>query len=248
MVKKTETETRLNYPENSRSKTIGNFDVCWQISEKISHLTDLKSTLDEILAILPNVTECRHLAIRIIDSSGNIPIYSQIGLEEKFLESEHWVTLKDCMCGYVANGKIDKKLPFFTEFGSFYTNSISLLNADIKNHQRTIDDLNLRDVCQNCGYESVAIIPVKIRGRIIAEIYLSDERKDLFPIEKVRFFEKLSIQIGIAIHNSRLYSSLKESQEKVIDLFDSASIGIIELDTKGTVLQINKKGSSLFGY
>lgn len=240
--------TGLKNREETPSETFGNFDILCQVSEKISHLSDLKTTLDEILAILPNVTECRHFAIRIIDSSGNIPIYSQFGLEKKFVESEHWVTLKDCMCGYVAKGKVDKTLPFFTEFGSFYTNSMSLLNTDIQKYQHRLENLTLRNVCQRCGYESVAIIPIKIKDSTIAELYLSDERKDLFPLEKVRFFEKMSAQIGIAIHNSQLYSSLRESQEKVMDLFDSASIGIIELDTMGTVLQINQKGSSLFGY
>jgi len=242
-------KTGLENLDETPSESFGNINVLCQVSEKISHLSDLKTTLDEILAILPNVTECRHLAIRIIDSFGNIPIYSHFGLEKKFVESEHWVTLKDCLCGYVAKGNVDKNLPFFTEFGSFYTKSMSLLNADIQKHRYELEGVTLRNVCQSCGYESVAIIPVKIkRNKIIAELYLSDEQKGLFPLEKVRFFEKLSVQIGIAIHNSQLYSSLMESQKKVMDLFDSASIGIFELDTKGTVLQINQKGASLFGY
>jgi len=244
MAKKTE----LKGYEETHFETNENLDILFQVSEKISHLSDLKTTLDEILAILPKVTECQHLAIRIIDSSGNIPIYSQFGLEKKFVESEHWVTLKDCLCGYVAKGNVDKNLPFITEFGSFYTNSMSLLNADIQKHQHRLDDLTLRNVCQSCGYESVAIIPVKIQSKTIAELYLSDEKKGLFPLEKVRLFEKLSAQIGIAIHNSQLYSSLMDSQKKVMDLFDSTSIGIIELDTKGIILQINQKGASLFGY
>ncbi len=234
--------------EKTASESFENFDILHRVSEKISHLTDLKTTLDEILAILHKVTGCQHLAIRIIDSSGNIPIYSQFGLEKKFMDSEHWVTLKDCLCGYVAKGDVDKNLPFITEFGSFYTNSMSLLNADIQKHQQRSDAITLRNVCQGCGYESVAIIPVKIQDKTIAELYLSDKREDLFPLDKVRLFEKLSAQIGIAIHNSQLYSSLIESQKKVMDLFDSASIGIIELDTKGTILQINQKGASLFGY
>ncbi|MFC2160499.1 sigma 54-interacting transcriptional regulator [Acidobacteriota bacterium] len=238
----------LKSREETTVETLENFDILCQVSEKISHISDLKTTLDEILAILPSVTGCPHLAIRIIDSFGNIPIYSQFGLEEKFLESENWVTLKDCLCGYVAKGNVDKNLPFFTKFGSFYTNSRSLLDAEIQKNQHRLKDLTLRNVCQSCGYESVAIIPVKIQDKTIAELYLSDEKKDMFPLEKVRFFEKLSAQLGIAIHNSQLYSSLMESQKKVMDLFDSASIGIIELDTKGIVLQINQKGASLFGY
>ncbi len=64
----------LKRREESPFETFENFDVLCKVSERISHLSDLKTTLDEILAILPNVTECKHLAVRIIDSSGNIPI------------------------------------------------------------------------------------------------------------------------------------------------------------------------------
>jgi len=93
------------------------------ITEKISQLKDLKTTLTEILKILKSVTECHHLAIRIIDPQGNIPFYAQLGLEKEFLDSEHWVTVDDCLCGYVARGQVDKKLSFITDYGSFYTNS-----------------------------------------------------------------------------------------------------------------------------
>jgi transcriptional regulator with GAF, ATPase, and Fis domain len=55
------------------------FEIYSQISEKISQLGDLKRTLDDILAILRKVTDCHHLAIRIIDSKGNIPFYAHLG-------------------------------------------------------------------------------------------------------------------------------------------------------------------------
>jgi formate hydrogenlyase transcriptional activator len=218
------------------------------ISEKISQLSDLQNTLQEILVILRQITGCSHLAVRIIDDKGNIPFHSQLGLEAEFMNSEHWITLKDCLCGYVAKGKVDTSLPFFSEFGSFFTNSMSELDKEFRRNPPKLDGHTLRNVCHSFGYESIAILPVKLQGKVIAELYLSDRKTNLFPEERILFLEKLTAQIGIAIHNARLYSSLNESRKKLMDLFDSASIGILELDTKGTVLQINKKGADLLGY
>jgi formate hydrogenlyase transcriptional activator len=224
------------------------FEIFSLITEKISQLTDLKTTLTEILKILKTVTECHHLAIRIIDSQGNIPFYAQLGLEKDFLASEHWVTVDDCLCGYVARGQVDKKLSFITAYGSFYTNSVADFLDWLEKNPFDTGGGPLRKVCSDMSYESIALIPIKYKGKIIAELYLSDRKRGLFPLQKVRFLEKVSSQLGIAIQNSRLYSELTESQKKLEALFNSASIGILELDTKGYFLQINKKGARLLGY
>ncbi len=224
------------------------FDFFSLISEKITQLADLKKTLDDILAILKEVTGCHHLAIRLIDSKGNIPFYAYLGLDKEFIDSEHWITMKDCLCGYVASGEVDKKLPFISEYGSFYSNSMAQLLAEIKAKYPNVAGRALRDVCNQKGYQSIAIIPIKWRGKIVAELYLSDEKKNLFPLKKVQFLEKIGIQIGIAIQNSQLYTELNASKKKLMDLFNSASIGILELDTKGSFLQINRQGAEFLGY
>ncbi len=225
-----------------------NLRVFSRITEKISQLKDLKTTLIEILKILKPVAECEHLAIRIIDQQGNIPFYAQLGLEKEFLDSEHWVTVDDCLCGYVARGQVDKKLSFITDYGSFYTNSSTEFLAWQEETRFDTGGNPLRKVCTDMSYESIALIPIKSKGQIIAELYLSDRKKGLFPLPKVRFLEKVSSQLGIAIQNSRLYSELVESQKKLEALFNSTAIGILELDTKGNFLQINKKGANLLGY
>lgn len=57
------------------------FEVFAQISEKISQLTDIKVTLDEVLKIIKEVSAARHLAIRVVDSNGNIPFYEYYAVE-----------------------------------------------------------------------------------------------------------------------------------------------------------------------
>lgn len=224
------------------------FEIFSLITERISLLTDLKTTLIEILKILKAVTECHHLAIRIIDSQGNIPFLAHLGLEKDFLDSEHWVTLDDCLCGYVAKGKIDKNLPFITDYGSFYTNSTTEFLDWQEKNPLDLSGNPLRKVCNKMSYESLALIPIKSKGKIIAELYLSDKKKGLFSLPKVQFLENVSPQLGIAIQNSRLYSELTQAQKKLEALFNSASVGILELDTKGYFHQINKKGADLLGY
>ncbi len=224
------------------------FEIYSLITEKISQLGDLKKILDEILVILKNVTACRHLAIRMVDAKGNIPISAHLGLDRRFLDSEHWVTVRDCLCGHVARGAVDPSWPFITPYGSFFTNSLAELLAKVKIDYPKIESRSLRDACLSRGYESVAIVPVKSKGTIIAELYISDEQKSLFAVEKVKFLEDVSVQIGIAIHNSQLYTQLNESQRRLMDLFNSTSIGILELDTKGSILQINKTGAELLGH
>jgi PAS domain S-box-containing protein len=224
------------------------FEIYSLITEKISQLGDLRKILDEVLAILKTVMGCRHLAIRMIDSKGNIPFSAHVGLDKKFLDSEHWITVRDCLCGHVARGAVDKSWPFITENGSFFTNSLPQLLAEVKVNYAKIDSGSLRDACLSRGYESVAIVPVRAKGKIIAELYLSDEKKGLFPVEKVRFLEDVSVQVGIAIQNSQLYTQLNDSQRRLMDLFNSTSMGILDLDTKGYILQVNNKGAELLGY
>ncbi len=224
------------------------FEIYSLITEKISQLGDLNKILNEILAILKTVTGCHHLAIRMIDSKGNIPFSAHLGLDKKFLDSEHWISVKDCLCGHVARGAVDKSWPFITENGSFFTNSLPKLLAEVKINYKKIKSGTLRDACLSRGYESVAIVPVRAQGKIIAELYLSDENKGLFPVDKVRFLEDVSVQVGIAIQNSQLYTQLNESQRRLMELFNSTSMGILELDTKGSIVQVNSEGAELLGY
>jgi formate hydrogenlyase transcriptional activator len=222
-------------------------NVFSEILGKISRLTDLKTTLDEVLRILNKICECRHLAIRLIDSEGRIPIFAQMGLSDQFLQSEHWVTLDDCLCGHVARGRVDKSLPNFTEHGSFYSNSLKDFMGLAAQNKVGVPKDRLRGFCSDHGYESVAIIPIKFKDEIIAELYMSDEKSGAFPAETVVFMEKVSHQIGISIKNSQLFTQLEESQKRLSELLNTAPTGIIELDSRGDVLLVNAFGARLLG-
>jgi formate hydrogenlyase transcriptional activator len=224
------------------------FEVYSQIAEKITQLPDTKTNLNEVLFILRKATQCRHLAIRVVDEKGNIPFFTHLGLDREFIDSEHWITLKDCLCGYVARGDVNKSYPFISEYGSFYTSRMADFMKNVKKDYPEMAKYYLRGVCAQTGYESVAIIPMRFGGKIVAELYVADEKTGMFTSDVVSFLEKVSVQIGIAIQNAQLYTELSDSKKRLVELFNSAPIGIVEMDTKGHFIQINKIGAKLIGY
>lgn len=224
------------------------FELYSLIAEKITQLPDLKSNFHEVLLILKKATNCHHLAIRIVDRKGNIPFYAHLGLDKKFIDSEHWITLKDCLCGYVARGKVNKSYPFISNHGSFFTSHMTDFMKRTKKDYPEMEKNSLRGICVQSGYESVAIIPMRVGGAIVAELYVADENEDMFSEEVMNFLEKVSVQIGVAVQNAQLYSDLNDSKKRLMELFNSAPIGIVELDTKGQFIQINSNGAKLIGY
>ena len=234
--------------EDSRLDSLDYFEVYSLIAEKITQLPDLKSNLNEVLLILKKVTKCHHLAVRVVDGKGNIPFYSHSGLDSEFIESEHWITVKDCLCGYVASGDVNKSYPFISDHGSFFTSHMRDFMKNIKKDYPEMGKKSLRGVCAQNGYESVAIIPMRVGGKIVAEFYIADEKEDMFSEEMMNFLEKVSVQIGVAVQNAQLYSDLNESKKRLMELFNSAPVGIVELDTKGYFIQINSIGAKLIGH
>ena len=224
------------------------FETYSLIAEKITQLPDLKSNLNEVLILLKKVTMCHHLAIRVVDGKGNIPFYSHFGLAKEFIDLEHWITLKDCLCGYVASGEVNKSYPFISNHGSFFTSHMTDFMKNIKKKYPEMEKKSLRGVCAQSGYESVVIIPMRVGGKIVAELYVADEKEDMVSEERMNFLEKVSVQIGVAVQNAQLYSDLNDSKKRLMELFNSAPIGIVEIDTKGYFVQINNNGAKLIGY
>ena len=234
--------------KDPRLNSLDYFETYSLIAKKITQLPDLKSNLNEVLLILKKVTKCHHLAIRIVDGKGNIPFYSHFGLDREFIDSEHWITLKDCLCGYVASGKVNKSYPFISNYGSFFTSHMTDFMKNIKKDYPEMEKNSLRGVCAQSGYESVVIIPMRVGGEIVAELYVADEKENMFSEEMMNFLEKACVQIGVAVKNAQLYSDLNDSKKKLMELFNSAPIGIVEIDTKGYFVQINSNGAKLIGY
>jgi hypothetical protein len=126
------------------------------------------------------------------------------------------------VCGCVISGTTDKRLPFFTEHGSFWTNGI----ASVK---KAIDDFDYiiprpRTACWNRKYESIAIIPIIAGDVTVGAILLNAYRCGVFDKERVEFLEKVGKAMGVAFSRMQLRSDIEDNRKALAKANDILEI------------------------
>jgi PAS domain S-box-containing protein len=181
-----------------------------QIANRHKEMTPL---LNEFIAEIKRMTDCSAIGIRILDEEGNIPYSAYVGFSRRFYESESPLSIKvgKCMCMKVVRQTTDQKLPYFTDTGSFHTNSTTHLMATISEKKKK----EMRNVCNRLGYESVALVPIRSGDTIHGLIHIADPRKNLIPAEIVEILEGAALQLGTAIVRVRAEDALQKSHREL---------------------------------
>jgi hypothetical protein len=190
-------------------------EKCQILASHIIELTNQKSSRNDFirdaLFIIKVVTGLEAVGIRLKEGE-DFPYFETIGFSKNFISAENYLCARDyagelirdgegkpcleCMCGNIICGKTDPSLPFFTEAGSFWTNSTTELLATTSNEDR---QGRTRNRCNLSGYESVALIPLRCDEKINGLIQLNDRRKNIFTDTLISFFESIGSSIAIAL-------------------------------------------------
>lgn len=192
-----------------------------QIFVELNNFTDLKPSIDIVLKYIKILTNCSSVGVRLKNEKG-APYYTYNGFSEDFISHEddictygtdgkaiinkHGACILQCMCGAVLNENIDGIISFLTVGGSFWTNNSSQLIEKMTPQEK--NKLDLRYHCNACGYESIALIPIKYNGSPIGLLQLNDKAKDKFNEESIYYLEMVGVQLGIAIRNRKMYTEL----------------------------------------
>ena len=220
---------------------------------------DFRGAMTDLIRRVKNLSDCECVSIRLEDN-GDYPYYVYNGFPETFIIRENSLCAKDeqgtiikimdseehlleCMCGNIIRGNYDVKHDFFTESGSFWSNNTSVLLANTNEKER---QSNTRNYCNSCGYESVALIPIKSKDKNIGLIQLNDKRKEMFTIELINYLELIGAIIGIVILNRLTLSKLeisekttKEARADYQELAAELSIANIDLALQNEELTIS---------
>lgn len=196
------------------------------MSEKTQDFVALKKVLAEILGEICTLSNCQSVGIRL-ENNGDYPYYVYEGFPDFFILKENSICAKDdegnyildengspfleCMCGDVLKGRFDPKLPYFTEKGSFWTNSTTRL-LDTTTEKDRLD--RTRNMCHYSGYESVALIPMQADNRTLGLIQMNDPRENMFTPKMIEKCESIADRVGAVVVNAL------EIQERIKDIFD----------------------------
>ncbi len=216
------------------------------VLETLSQSWHTNEYLEQLVKQIKQYSGCCCVGIRLLDDDGNIPYVSYTGFSREFYETENPLCIKSdrCMCVNVIMGDTHSGLPAYTKGGSFLSNGTTELLASVSEEVRS----QTRNVCNKYGYESVALVPMKHKGKILGLIHLADESKDKIPLEKVRFLERIGSYIGEVLQTFMAEEALQESEKRYRDLYEEAPNAYFSVGVDGQIKRANRRATELLGY
>jgi PAS domain-containing protein len=205
----------------------GQRNLATQILDTVNLSDEKIDIIKKILLMIKKYADFEAVGIRLTNGN-DFPYYVTDGFSEDFIEAENYLCARgsngepkkgadgnpylECMCGNVLCGRINSELPFFTEGGSFWTNSTTKLLASTteKNLQ-----VHTRNRCNREGYESVALIPLRGSDHIIGLLQLNDRQKDKFTKDRITYFEKIGASIGVGLKRKQAVQTIHKANEKL---------------------------------
>jgi len=180
---------------------------------------------------------CEAVGIRLKEGD-DYPYYESRGFPPDFILAENALCRRnscgqiecdnagnpvlDCMCGNVISGRFDPSKPFFTEKGSFWTNSTSELLATTSKEDRLA---RTRNRCNGEGYESVALIPLTVGESRLGLLQINDRRPGRCTPKKIALWEHLSGYLAVALAKCTAEAALRESESRLRLALKAAKMG-----------------------
>jgi len=203
-----------------------------------------KEYLDAAIEVIRVWSGCRHVGIRVTDEDKKIPYASCVGFSPEFMESENMLSLDTdhCACIRVIAGTPEPQdRPAMTAHGSFYLNNSMQYAEGLRKQEQD----RYRGVCMRSGFNSIAVIPLRYRDKILGALHLTDEHAGMVPLQTVELLEYLAQLLGEAIYRfgiederTRLASALESSADAVV----------ITEPLKGVIQYVNPAVEKITGY
>lgn len=227
-----------------------------QVLELLNQTINRTDLMKDILFLVKAATGFEAVGIRLGEGE-DFPYYETIGFSKEFVKAERYLCARDqtggitrdsagqpyleCMCGNVISGRTNPCFPFFTEGGSFWTNSTTELLASTTEEDR---QAHTRNRCNSAGYESVALIPLRYDNKNIGLLQLNDSQKNLFTSNLIWFFEEVGSSIAKVF-------KLKQREDNYLHPrknFDTIGETIITYHDKDfNIISANKAAKEMLG-
>jgi len=198
----------------SRPKeTATNLKAPHRFLEVANRHTEMGPLLRDFVSLIHELSGCEAVGMRVLDEEGNIPYEETVGFPKAFrrLEGRLSILRHECMCINVVKGDTDSGMPFYTPAGSFYMNGTSRLMREFSEAELG----KTRNVCNEFGYESVALVPIRLGERILGLIHVADRREDAVPLRLVEGLERIAMLLGTALQRVQTENALRKAHDEL---------------------------------
>ncbi len=236
--------TALNITD--RKKTETEREIMVEFLRIANATTGTRDMVKAATVFFQKQSGCEAVGIRLKEGD-DYPYYESKGFPPEHVQIENKLCASDeagyvirdakgepvleCMCGNIICGRFDPNKEFFTKKGSFWTNSTTQLIANTTQADR---QGNTRNRCNSEGFESLALIPLRIGDTRLGLLQLNDKRKDMFTLETILMWERIADRLALALSRNiaeeALSISLEESQlrESEISALLKASRAVLQ--------------------
>jgi PAS domain S-box-containing protein len=221
---------------------------------------DAHSLTRAVINLLRDWSGCEAVGVRLREDE-DFPYYETCGLSADFVRKESQLCALDaqghvvrdvqdcpvleCLCGKVLRGRVNPAEPCFTRKGSFWTNSTTEWLASAPEPDR---QARTRNRCHGEGYESVALVPLRLGQETHGLLQLNDRQPGRFTPGKIAFLENLADSLALALAQCRAQQTLRQDEERYRALFDSSLDAVLITAQDGRVLRANAAACRVFGY
>ncbi len=225
----------------------------------INQSTGFADLIQSAVDFFQRKSGCEAVGIRLREGE-DYPYYEVRGFPQEFVLLENELCQKDaagalvrdsegspvieCMCGNVICGRFDDAKPFFTQGGSFWTNSTTELLASTSEADR---QSRTRNRCNGEGYESVALFPLCQGRERLGLLQLNDRSRGVFTPHAISLWERMSGYLAIALSKFRAEEATLRAKEEWERTFKSIPDLIAILDKEHRVVRVNQAMATRLG-
>ena len=112
-----------------------------------------------------------------------------------------------------------------------------------------------REASEQSGFKCCAAFPLMIRGSVFGALSVYSGKAGIFTERMIYLLESLAADIGFALQSldeaaehREAVIALRESEERLRTIFESAMDGMFVIDTQGRYVDVNISGCRMVGY
>jgi len=222
-------QDRMDTAEDVLRSTREHQELVAEILDLLNQRVVKSDVVEKIVELVRKSTDVEAVGVRIREGD-DFPYLVANGFSDDFIEAENYLCKRnalgeiirdpkgkpvlECMCGVIIRGRTDPSMPFITSRGSFWTGCRSeLTGSEYGSEIRSL----FRDRFVFCGYESVAIIPIRCGPEIIGVLQVNDSRKHRLSPDSILILELIANMIGIVFARMQAEDTLSQAVEERVE-------------------------------